>query len=217
MSSARDHIVVVDDQLPLAADILPAGCVIRVNASDVSNTFLRTCKATAMLIRSTTHVTYDLLRDTHVTFVGSATAGMDHLEPALLHDRNIRVVGAPGCNANAVAEYVMIWLQHLDADPSTVLGIVGFGNVGQRLARYAVSRGHRVLVNDPPLAELGYRFPDCVEYTSLDHLIEHSNVISIHTPYSTSGPHATHHLINSERVEHLQHGTLVICTRWNRS
>ena len=206
------HVVVVDEQIPAICDVLRGCEVVSVRASEITHQLLQQTSATALLVRSITPVTYDLLRDTHVTFVGSATAGMDHIEPELLRDRNIRVVGAPGCNANAVAEYVMIWLQHLQIDPTQLLGIIGFGNVGQRLARYAVARGHRVLVNDPPLANIGFAFPDRIEHVSLDHLIDHSHIISVHTPYSTSGPYATQNLINADYVERIQRSALVINT-----
>jgi erythronate-4-phosphate dehydrogenase len=206
------HVVVADEQIPTISDIVRGCEVVSVSASEITPQLLQQTSATALLVRSTTAVTYDLLRDTHVGFVGSATAGMDHIEPALLQDPNISVIGAPGCNANAVAEYVMIWLQHLEVDSTLPVGIVGFGNVGQRLARYALARGHRVLVNDPPLADLGYVFPDCTEHVSLDYLIEHCNVISIHTPYSTSGPHATHNLINADRVQRIRSGSLLVNT-----
>jgi phosphoglycerate dehydrogenase-like enzyme len=106
----------------------------------------------------------------------------------------------------------MIWLRHLKGDSTQPLGIIGFGNVGQRLARYAVARGHRVLVNDPPLADVGFMFPECIEHVSLDHLIEHSHIISVHTPYLTSGPYATHNLINADRIERVQRGGLIINT-----
>jgi erythronate-4-phosphate dehydrogenase len=206
------HVVVADEQIPKISEVLRGCEVVSVRASEITHQLLQQTSATALLVRSTTAVSYDLLRDTQVTFVGSATAGMDHIEPALIQDRNIRVVGAPGCNANAVAEYVMIWLRHLKGDSTQPLGIIGFGNVGQRLARYAVARGHRVLVNDPPLADVGFTFPDCIEHVSLDHLIEHSHIISVHTPYLTSGPYATHNLINADRIERVQRGGIIINT-----
>ncbi|MEY2719201.1 MAG: hypothetical protein RLZZ273_567, partial [Bacteroidota bacterium] len=180
----HDHRIVVDDQLPLIADVLPGDAIIRVDASNITNDVLRACNATALLIRSTTRVTYDLLIGTRISFVGSATAGLDHIEQDLLQDRNIRVVGAPGCNANAVAEYVMMWLSELNVSATSTIGIIGFGNVGQRLARYAIARGHDVLVNDPPLADLRYQFPSLVRHVSLDELLRRSDVISVHTPYT---------------------------------
>jgi erythronate-4-phosphate dehydrogenase len=137
---------------------------------------------------------------------------MDHIEPSLLSDPDILVVGAPGCNANAVAEYVMIWLDHLRRDPSSPLGIIGFGNVGQRLARYAIARGHRVLVNDPPLADIGYTFPRLVSYVSLDDLLEQSSIVSIHTPLITHGVYQTFGLLHAERIAQLQYGSLLFNT-----
>lgn len=212
MNSMHDHRIVVDDQLPLIADVLPGDAIIRVDASNITNDVLRACNATALLIRSTTRVTYDLLIGTRISFVGSATAGLDHIEQDLLQDSNIRVVGAPGCNANAVAEYVVIWLSELNIPAASAVGIIGFGNVGQHLARYAVARGHDVLVSDPPLADLRYQFPSLVRHVSLDELLRRSDVISVHTPYTTSGSHATHNLINAERMQLIRSGALVINT-----
>ena len=205
----HDHRIVVDEQLPLVAEVLPESSIIRVAASNITNDYLRRHNATALLIRSTTRVTYDLLKGTPVSFVGSATAGMDHVETDLLHDRNIRVVGAPGCNANAVAEYVMTWLEYLGIERSTI-GIIGFGNVGKLLARYTLAMGHRVVINDPPLADIGYAFPTSVSHVSLDELLRQSDVVSLHTPYTTDGPHATHNLLDTVRIRAIQHGTLVV-------
>ncbi len=202
--------LVVDDQIPLISDLVQGCEVICAEASEISNAFLLEHRATALIVRSTTKVTYELLRDTNVCFVGSATAGMDHVEPDLLCDRNIRVVGAPGCNANAVAEYVMIWLDALNIETTRTLGIIGFGNVGQRLARYAIARGHRVYVNDPPLAGIGYQFPEQVQHVSLEQLLTESTVVSLHTPMIRAGDYKTQHLINRDNITLLQQRTLLI-------
>lgn len=204
------QILVVDDQIPLISDLVQGCEVICAEASEISNAFLLEHRATALIVRSTTKVTYELLRDTDVCFVGSATAGMDHVESDLLCDRNIRVVGAPSCNANAVAEYVMIWLDALNIETTRTLGIIGFGNVGQRLARYAIARGHCVYVNDPPLADIGYQFPEQVQHVSLEQLLTVSTVVSLHTPMIREGTYKTQHLINRDNITLLQQRTLLI-------
>ena len=204
------QILVVDDQIPLISDLVQGCEIIRAEASEISNALLMKHHATALIVRSTTTVDYELLRGTNVSFVGSATAGMDHIESDLLCDRNIRVVGAPGCNANAVAEYVMIWLDALNIDCSRTFGVIGFGNVGQRLARYAIKRGHHVYVNDPPLADIGYQFPEHVHHVSLEQLLASSSVISLHTPMIKEGAYKTHHLLNRDRCTLLQRDALLI-------
>ena len=206
------NLVVADRQIPLIADVVRGCDVVLADYNEITNSFLVDHHATSLLVRSVTSVSYDLLQNTHVSFVGTATAGLDHIELDLLHDRNIRVVGAPGCNANAVAEYVMMWLSELNVSATSTIGIIGFGNVGQRLARYAIAHGHDVLVNDPPLADLRYQFPSLVRHVSLDELLRRSDVISVHTPYTSSGPHATQNLINADCMQLTRSGALVINT-----
>lgn len=207
-----NHIVVVDNQIPLVTDVLRLHGIECVTAPVITNALLHQTHATAIIVRSTTHVTYDLLRGTHVSFVGSATAGMDHIEHDLLCDRNIRVIGAPGCNANAVAEYVVTWLSQLHVSQEARIGIIGFGNVGQRLARYAAARGHSVLINDPPLADTDYAFPVSVSPVSLDELLAVSDVVSLHAPYTRTGPYATYRLLCAERIKLLRKNSLLINT-----
>ena len=60
-----------------------------------------------LLIRSITPVNEVLLKGTSVEFIGSASAGTDHMDTAYLQSRNIGFASAPGANANSVAEYVI--------------------------------------------------------------------------------------------------------------
>ena len=69
--------------------------------------------AEALLVRSVTKVNTALVQDSQIKFVGSATIGTDHLDIAALEQQNIRWSNAPGCNAQAVAEYVITALLHL--------------------------------------------------------------------------------------------------------
>ncbi|MEK5777739.1 NAD(P)-dependent oxidoreductase, partial [Acinetobacter nosocomialis] len=86
--------------------------------------------------------------------VGSATIGTDHLDIAALEQQNIRWSNAPGCNAQAVAEYVITALLYLqpqliNANKEFTLGIVGLGNVGSRLATMAKLLDWNVIAYDP--------------------------------------------------------------------
>ena len=60
-----------------------------------------------LLVRSVTRVDAALLDGTPVRFVGTATAGTDHVDERLLRARGIAFAAAPGCNARAVGEYVL--------------------------------------------------------------------------------------------------------------
>ena len=69
--------------------------------------------AEALLVRSVTQVNEPLIQDTNLKFVGSATIGTDHLDIPGLEKHNIAWSNAAGCNAQAVAEYVITALLYL--------------------------------------------------------------------------------------------------------
>src|SRR5690606_11090302 len=60
-----------------------------------------------LLVRSVTHVNEALLAGSPVRFVGTATAGLEHVDTDHLQQRGIAFASAPGANANPVAEYVL--------------------------------------------------------------------------------------------------------------
>ena len=98
--------------------------------------------ADALLVRSITKVNEQLIQDTALKFVGSATIGTDHLDIPALEKHQIAWSNAAGCNAQAVAEYVITALLYLNQDfldlgKKFTLGIIGLGNVGTRLAYMA--------------------------------------------------------------------------------
>ena len=69
--------------------------------------------AEALLVRSVTQVNSALIQNTALKFVGSATIGTDHLDISALEQQTIAWSNAAGCNAQAVAEYVITALLHL--------------------------------------------------------------------------------------------------------
>lgn len=94
--------------------------------------------ADALMVRSVTKVNESLLSGTPINFVGTATAGTDHVDEAWLKQAGIGFSAAPGCNAIAVVEYVfsaLLMLAERDGFSlrDRTIGIVGVGNVGSRL------------------------------------------------------------------------------------
>ncbi len=166
-------------------------------------------EAEILLVRSTTLVNGALLQDTPVRFVGSATAGVDHVDAAWLRDHHTAFAYAPGSNAPAVAQYVLTVIDRLRAFRGHTLGIVGFGHVGSRLAAAAEQLGMSVLVNDPPLLEVGALMRP---HTDLLDLLRRSDVVSLHVPITHDGAHPTHHLLNAETLTSMRPGTLLINT-----
>jgi erythronate-4-phosphate dehydrogenase len=64
-------------------------------------------KADGLLVRSVTQVDEALLKGSAVRFVGTATAGIDHLDVVALARLGVQWASAPGSNAIAVVEYVL--------------------------------------------------------------------------------------------------------------
>lgn len=186
-------------------------------------------QADALVVRTVTRVTAELLEGTPVRFVGTATAGEDHVDRVALERRGITVARAPGCNAQAVAEYVVSVLAHARRWGAATLpgpvGIVGLGHVGRRTARALRALGYDVLAYDPPLADrraagLTTEDPDPGLTTmarferlrSLDELLASSTVITLHVPLARAQPHPTWHMLDAKLLARLKHGQLVINT-----
>ena len=70
--------------------------------------------ADALLTRTVTQVDANLLQDSQITFVGTASAGIDHIDTRYLSERGIKLANAAGCNAGAVADYV--WMPSIGAN-----------------------------------------------------------------------------------------------------
>lgn len=126
--SALEYFSVLSDSLNQTFELmpLPSDDIIAANLGD----------AEVLWVRSTTRVDHSLLGKTAVKFVGSCTIGTDHIDLPYLLARQITFAHAPGCNANAVADYVMATLLRwwVRKHPTTVmptLGIVGYGHIGR--------------------------------------------------------------------------------------
>lgn len=130
--------ILVDENMPYAEVLFSRlGEVKAIPGRPIPVAELR--HADALMVRSITKVDPALLAGTPVKFVGTATAGFDHVDIDGLTQAGIGFSSAPGCNAIAVVEYVFSALMMLaqrdnfDLRDKTV-GIIGVGNVGGRLA-----------------------------------------------------------------------------------
>lgn len=203
--------ILIDAQIPgLVAALSSHHDVKAVDGRAITNELLRSTGATTLIIRTITRVDAALLADTSVTCVATASTGFDHIDVVDLANRNVRVISAAGCNAQAVAEYVLDWIDVLRPAENQTIGIIGFGNVGSRLARYARMRGMHILVNDPPLVDAGFEFPVWATPVMLYDLVKHATIVTAHVPYVEIGACPTRNLLSNTFIDLCQPHTLVL-------
>ncbi|AIW18181.1 4-phosphoerythronate dehydrogenase [Vibrio coralliilyticus] len=203
--------ILIDENMPYAEQLFSQlGEVVlksgrTLNADDLVD-------VDALMIRSVTKVNAELIsKANRLKFVGTATAGMDHVDQALLKEKGIFFTAAPGCNKVGVAEYafsvmmVLAQQQGFSVFDKTV-GIIGAGQVGSYLQQCLEGIGIKVLINDPPKQAAG----DERNFTPLDALLEQADIITTHTPITCDGDFPTHHLINETVLNKLRGDQILI-------
>ncbi|MGF1689029.1 4-phosphoerythronate dehydrogenase [Photobacterium japonica] len=166
----------------------------------------------ALMIRSVTKVNANLLSKANaLKFVGTATAGQDHVDEALLAEKGITFTAAPGCNKVGVAEYVLSSLMVLGQQQGfsvfdKTVGIIGAGNVGSYLAQCLDALGIRYLLNDPIKQAQG----DTRTFHSIEDIQQQCDVITLHTPITRDGDYPTHHLVDAAFLGQLKAGAILI-------
>ena len=146
--------ILADQAIPNAQELFsPFGEVVLKYGRDIQPSDLQ--GVDALIVRSVTKVNDELLTQAdRLQFVGTATAGVDHIDIPALDRRNIKFAAAHGCNARSVADYVlcvlMVLAQRYGLDLAQMsIGIVGMGHVGTRVYRRAQALGMKVVCSDP--------------------------------------------------------------------
>ncbi|MBU9815724.1 4-phosphoerythronate dehydrogenase PdxB [Rahnella sp. C60] len=195
--------ILVDENMPYAVELFSRlGNVQAVPGRPIPQDALN--DADALMVRSVTKVNESLLAGKPVKFVGTATAGTDHVDDAWLASAGIGFSAAPGCNAIAVVEYVfssLLILAQRDGFQlrDKTVGIIGVGNVGSRLHARLEALGVHTLLCDPPRADRG----DAGEFWPLEKLVAEADILTFHTPLNMSGPYATYHLVDADLLARL--------------
>lgn len=206
----RNVKILVDENMPYARELFSRlGEVKPVPGRPIPEGEL--ADAQALMVRSVTKVNASLLSGTAVKFVGTATAGTDHVDQAWLGEAGIGFSAAPGCNAIAVVEYVfsaLLMLAERDgfALKDRTVGIVGVGNVGSRLQARLEAWGVRTLLCDPPRADRG----DAGDFRPLEALVREADILTFHTPLFKEGTYKTLHLVDDALISALKPGAILI-------
>ena len=168
--------------------------------------------ASILIIRSTTKVDHQLLHKANkLKYVATATTGTDHIDKDLLAAKNIKLITAKGCNSQAVAQYTIqailtVAVQQNISLQDKKVAIIGAGNVGTELTAILQALNINYILCDPftPNPKL--------KYHSLDQVLNECDIITLHTPLTTTGNHPTYHLINSNNINQLKPNAWLINT-----
>jgi glyoxylate reductase len=161
--------------------------------------------------------------------LASYGVGVNHIDLAACHARGVLVTNTPGVLTNATADMAMALLLAAarrvvegdrvvraggwtEVDPGWMLGsevtgktlgLVGFGRIGQAVARRAAGFDLRILYASPREAD----FPGARRVT-LDELLRRSDFVSLHIPLTP----ATQDLLTRERIFSMKRGAVLVNT-----
>ena len=140
--------------------------------------------ADILVVRTRTRVDERLLAGSRVRLVCTATIGFDHIDTAYCEQHGIRWTACPGCNAQAVCDYIEESIDEIQNSKFKIqncptVGVIGVGHVGSLVAQMAERRGFNVLLNDPP-KQIG---------VSIDGIARNCDVITYHVPLDDSTWH----------------------------
>lgn len=194
--------IVLDRHIPYLIEALsPVADVVALEPEAISADTIQ--DAEALIVRTRTRVNRALLEGTNVQFVATATIGYDHIDTAYCEEKGIEWISCPGCNAQAVCDYVEAALTELYTPEHLHrmhIGIVGVGHVGSLVAKMAERLGMTVSLSDAPKG-IG---------ESLDEIAQNCDIITFHTPLTQGGKYATYHLCNTTFLQHCRPNALII-------
>ena len=198
--------VIIDKGIPFLEGVFPPEIeVLHLSPEDITPESVR--YADALFVRTRTQINKELLHGSNVRFVATATIGFDHIDQDYCREAGIRWVSCPGCNAQAVCDYVEEAIASFISSPfrgrsggGLTIGIVGYGHVGKLVAQMAERKGYKVLLSDPPLG-IGM---------SLEQLAPLCDVLTFHTPLTREGEYPTYHLCDETILRLCKPSTLII-------
>jgi D-3-phosphoglycerate dehydrogenase len=193
-------------------------------------------EAQGILFRSKPRCTESLMAACkQLKVVGRHGVGLDTVDIPAATRLGVAVVHAPGSNSQAVAEHALMMMlvcvkKTLHQDTRTragdwgakqgsahtvhtelagkTLGIVGIGNIGQRVARFCGAIGMKVLAHDKYVAPEEIRARGAEPVASLDALMPQVDVLTCHTPLTPE----TKHMINERTLGLMKRGAIYINT-----
>ncbi len=186
--------IVCDNKIPFLKGVLePYADVVYLPGAKIAKQDL--LDADGLIVRTRTKCKKEILEGTNLKFIATATIGFDHIDGAYCDSNGIAWTNAAGCNSSSVAQYIASAVLSLAVEKKfslsdMTIGIVGVGNVGSKVAKFAETVGMKVLLNDPPRA----RKEGEAGFVSLEKILSDSDIITFHVPLTMDGPDKTSYM-----------------------
>ena len=205
------------------------GCLVDVDGTDEPALFEAVRDADALVVRSETRVTRELIAHAAgLKVVARAGVGIDNVDVDAATEAGIIVLNAPGANRYSAGEHTIALMLSVarqmpaanesmhagrwerkefklfDLRGKTV-GVVGLGRVGRVVAHRLKAFGCHVIAHDPYVSAEIFRECD-VERVSYPELLATSDIITYHVPLTAE----TRHYLSEEAIRQLKDGAIVI-------
>jgi D-3-phosphoglycerate dehydrogenase len=182
----------------------------------------------ALIVRSGTKVTREIIEKSNLKVIGRAGAGLDNIDVKAANEKGIEIVNSPESATHSVSELVFGSLlclvrNILKGDRSLregkwerakfignelrgkTLGIIGFGNIGRDVAVKAKAFGMKLLTYDPLITEdVAEKFN--AKMVDLNFLLENSDVITVHVPLIPE----TRNLLDAKRISKMKSSAIIV-------
>lgn len=184
----------------------------------------------AIIVRGTCPVDKEAIeRGVNLKVIGTAGVGVNHIDVEFARKRGIKIVNAAGANADSVAELTIalmielcrhvcranydvkekgIWdkNRYLGKElAGKTLGLIGFGQIGSRVAEIARALKMNVCTYDPYVDKKRAEALQ-VEILPLEKVLTSSDIVSIHVPLTKE----TNHLISYSELKQMRRGSYLI-------
>ena len=188
----------------------------------------------ALLVRSQTIVTKEIIEacSVNMKIIGRAGVGVDNIDLPAATEKGIIVVNSPEGNTTAASEHTIALIMSLArqiplADASMkkcewrrsdfmgfevynkVLGVVGLGKIGARVAKTAQAMGMKIIAFDPFVSK-EFAQEQRFELVDLEQIWKRADIITFHIPKTVE----TTNLLNAQTLAKCKKGVRIInCAR----
>lgn len=201
----------------------------------------------AIIVRSATRVRQDLIDACPgLKVIARGGVGLDNIDLDYAEQKGIAVFNTPAASSRAVAELVfahafslarMLHQSNRDMPikgatefktlknnfskgfqlSGKTLGIIGFGRIGQEVAKIGIVMGMRIVATDPYIKEakislgaLGYednRITVTIHTSGMDEVLQNADILTLHVPFLGKKP-----IIGAEELDKMKNGAMLINT-----